>query len=83
VTGTRDLFLSNTIRTHVKLREAGSIADLLVYEGMSHGDYLHESASAESQHVLAELDAFFTQHLRRSSKQGRSSLPQMNSARLT
>ncbi len=37
--GTRDLFLSNTIRTHRKLRRAGVIADLNVYEGMSHAQY--------------------------------------------
>ncbi|MGY4574968.1 monoterpene epsilon-lactone hydrolase [Bradyrhizobium sp. USDA 3256] len=34
--GTRDLFLSNTVRTHRKLRRAGVIADLNVYEGQSH-----------------------------------------------
>ena len=32
-TGTRDLFLSNTVRTHRKLRRAGVEADLNVYEG--------------------------------------------------
>ncbi len=37
--GTRDLFLSNTVRTHRKLRRAGVIADLNVYEGMSHAQY--------------------------------------------
>ncbi len=38
VTGTRDLFLSNTIRAHTKLRTVGVNADLLVFEGVSHGD---------------------------------------------
>jgi acetyl esterase/lipase len=37
--GTRDLFLSNTVRTHRKLRRAGVEADLNVYEGQSHGQY--------------------------------------------
>ena len=32
VTGTRDLLLSNTARTHIKLRQAGVVADLLVYD---------------------------------------------------
>lgn len=32
-TGTRDLFLSNTARMHLKLREAGVPADLIVFEG--------------------------------------------------
>jgi acetyl esterase/lipase len=45
LTGTRDLFLSNTARTHIKLRQAGAVADLLVYEGVSHGDYATEAAS--------------------------------------
>ena len=34
-----DLFLSNTVRTHRKLRRAGVIADLNVYEGQSHAQY--------------------------------------------
>ena len=34
-TGTRDLFLSNTVRVHRKLREAGVGAQLEVYEGMT------------------------------------------------
>jgi monoterpene epsilon-lactone hydrolase len=63
VSGTRDLFLSNTARTHIKIRQAGSVADILVWEGVSHGDYLHELATPESKHFLAELDRFFTQHL--------------------
>ncbi len=32
--GTRDLFLSNTVRTHRKLRRAGMEANLNVYEGL-------------------------------------------------
>ena len=35
-TGTRDLFLSNTIRMHRKLRAAGVEATLQVFEGESH-----------------------------------------------
>jgi monoterpene epsilon-lactone hydrolase len=63
VTGTRDLFLSNTARTHTKLRAAGVVADLLVYEGVSHGDYAAESASPESLQTYAELNAFLLRHL--------------------
>ena len=33
ITGTRDMFLSDTARTHRKLRAAGVVADLHVYEG--------------------------------------------------
>jgi acetyl esterase/lipase len=45
VTGTRDLLLSDTVRAHVALRTAGAVADLLVFEGMSHGDYLIAATS--------------------------------------
>ncbi len=63
LTGTRDLFLSNTARTHIKLRQAGAVADLLVYEGVSHGDYSVEAASPESLHAYTEMNAFLLQHL--------------------
>ena len=80
VTGTRDLFLSNTVRTHTKLRQAGAVADILVFEGVSHADYLIEMASPESQLLLAELNRFFAHHLRFSSKPAEKILARMNSA---
>lgn len=64
VSGTRDLFLSNTVRTHTKLRQAGTEADLLVYEGMSHADYLHVPTAPESLHFYEELNEFLVRHLR-------------------
>ena len=63
VTGTRDLFLSNTARTHTKMRAAGVVADLLVFEGVSHGDYAFEPASPESMQTYAELNTFLLRHL--------------------
>ncbi len=36
ISGTRDLFLSNTVRLHRALRDAGHFSDLLVFEGMWH-----------------------------------------------
>jgi acetyl esterase/lipase len=63
VTGTRDMLLSNTARTHIKLRQAGVEADLLVYEGVSHADYIVVMNSPESLHAYAELNAFLLQHL--------------------
>ena len=66
--GTRDLMLSDTVRAHIKLREAGAEADLLVFEGSSHGDYLKEAKSPESRHFIAELDRFLTAHLRSSTR---------------
>ncbi len=63
VTGTRDLFLSDTVRTHRKLRAAGVVADLNVYEGVSHADYVAIIDSPESQQVFGELQAFLFKHL--------------------
>jgi acetyl esterase/lipase len=63
VTGTRDMLLSNTARTHIKLRQAGVVADILVYEGTSHGDYAFVANSPESLHAYAELNVFLLQHL--------------------
>ena len=80
VTGTRDLFLSNTARTHIKLLQAGAVADILVYEGVSHGDYLNVLASPEAQHFLEVLDRFFVQHLQFAPKTAALILEQMNLA---
>ena len=63
ITGTRDMFLSDTARTHRKLRAAGVVADLHVYEGVAHADYLIFPASPESQDVFQEVSSFFKKHL--------------------
>lgn len=63
VTGTRDLFLSNTARLHTKLREAGVEADIIVVEGMSHGDYVFYHKLPESKLVYAEMNKFLLKHL--------------------
>ena len=62
-TGTRDLFLSNTIRMHLKLRQAGIDADLIVFEGMSHAHYLMDPNAPETRFHFSELGKFFNQHL--------------------
>ncbi len=63
VTGTRDLFLSDTVRVHRKMRVAGVVADLNVYEGVSHGDYASVVDSPELQQAYGELGAFLLKHL--------------------
>jgi len=68
VSGVRDILLSNTVRTHTKLLEAGTDADLIVFEGMSHADYLTEFSSPEHQLLLSQLDQFCARHLRGSSR---------------
>jgi acetyl esterase/lipase len=62
-TGTRDLFLSNTVRVHRKLRDAGVPADLLVFEGMSHAQYNIATDSPESKAHFAEVSAWFDKYL--------------------
>jgi acetyl esterase/lipase len=63
ISGTRDLMLSDAVRTHRKLRAAGVDADLHVYEGQSHGDYAAVLNSPESHEHYAELNAFLLKHL--------------------
>jgi acetyl esterase/lipase len=65
ISGTRDLLLSATVRTHRKLRSAGVAAELHVYEGMSHAAYLVSFPAPESRDALGEIARFFDRHLRR------------------
>jgi epsilon-lactone hydrolase len=58
-TGTRDLFLSNTVRVHGKLRRAGVEADLNVYEGQSHAQYLFDPDAPETKEVFTDIANFF------------------------
>ena len=63
VTGTRDLFLSDTSRVHRKMREAGVNAELNVYEGLSHAEYALNSEAAEYRQVYTELGDFLGRYL--------------------
>jgi acetyl esterase/lipase len=58
ISGTRDLLLSDTVRAHRALRRAGVEADLHVYEGQSHADYIVVMNAPESHEHYAELNAF-------------------------
>lgn len=62
--GTRDLFLSNTVRMHLKLREANVKADLMVFEGLSHIHYLLLNDGTETQLHFRELSQFFKRNLK-------------------
>jgi monoterpene epsilon-lactone hydrolase len=62
-TGTRDLLLSNTVRVHRKLREAGVEAQLEVYEGQSHAQYQFDDRVPETREAFGEITAFFDKHL--------------------
>jgi len=61
--GTRDLFLSNTVRTHRKLRRAGIVAELNVYEGQSHAQYSFDMNAPETKEAFTDIARFFDQHL--------------------
>lgn len=63
VSGTRDLFLSDTIRTDRKLKEAGVKTSLNVFEGLSHAEYLARKNTPEFKKVYTELGAFLNEHL--------------------
>ena len=62
-TGTRDLLLSNTVRMHRRLRQAGVEAALQVFEGQSHAHYYRDDTAPESREAFSEIAAFFDRHL--------------------
>jgi epsilon-lactone hydrolase len=61
--GTRDLLLSNTVRTHQKLLQSGVDASLLVFEGMSHAQFYRDDRIPEDQAWAREVSAFLDRHL--------------------
>ena len=64
ISGTRDMFLSDTARTHRKMRVAGVVADLHVFEALSHAGYVFDLEAPESIQVYGEVAAFLKLHLR-------------------
>jgi acetyl esterase/lipase len=59
-TGTRDLFLSNTVLMHRVLRRAGIAADLHVTEAAGHGGFLGQAP--EDAEIQREIRAFVDAH---------------------
>lgn len=57
--GTRDLFLSNAVRMHRRLRDAGVDAELHVFEARPHGGF---GGAPEDLEVYAELRRFLDRH---------------------
>ena len=60
-TGTRDLLLSSTVRVHRKLRQAGVVAELQVFEAQSHAQYNRETP--EGKEAFEEIARFFDRYL--------------------
>ncbi|WP_421715112.1 alpha/beta hydrolase fold domain-containing protein [Alteromonas stellipolaris] len=58
VSGTRDMFLSDTVRVNRKLRNANVRTQLEVFEGLSHADYVVAYETPESLSVYQELKQF-------------------------
>ena len=63
VAGTRDLFLSDAVRLHRKIRDFNGTSQLEIVEGLSHAEYLIAHETPESYMTYDELRAFFLQHL--------------------
>lgn len=61
--GTRDLLLSNTVRVHRKLRDAGVESFLQVFEGQSHAHYLRDDTAPETKAAFKEIAGFFDKHM--------------------
>lgn len=57
--GTRDLFLSNTVRMHRALRRLGVEAELHVWEAMPHGSFC---GAPEDEEVDTEIRQFMFKH---------------------
>lgn len=64
-TGTRDLLLSNTVRVHRKLKDAGVEAELNVFEAMAHGGYSRDDTAPETHQAFGDIAKFFDKHLSR------------------
>lgn len=62
VSGTRDLFLSQSVLTHRKFKQAGIEADLQLWDGMAHAQY-EVYKSPESKEVYKEMSHFFDKHM--------------------
>ena len=66
ISGTRDLLLSDTVRMHRALRKAAVEAELHVYDGQTHGDYMQNLTRPvpECADAQAEIFQFFDEHLK-------------------
>lgn len=62
LTGTRDLFLSNTVRMHRRLCEQGVSAELHVFEAMPHGGF---GGAPEDDLAAAAVSRFVQKHWQR------------------
>jgi monoterpene epsilon-lactone hydrolase len=62
LSGTRDLFLSDTVRTHRALRDADVSADMMIYDGVSHAEYGMYEDSDEARNMIYHVNKFILRH---------------------
>ena len=63
ISGTRDLYLSNTVRMHRKLRAAGVEAVLQIWEGQAHAQFASDIKAPEVEEYRDEVARFLDMHL--------------------
>jgi epsilon-lactone hydrolase len=51
------------VRTHRKLKRAGVVAELNVYEGMSHAQFQDFRITPEGREVYTDIAKFFDRYL--------------------
>ena len=59
VTGTRDMFLSDTVRVSRAIRDSGGVAQIEIFEGLSHAEYLIFYRTPESETTYRSMKSFF------------------------
>lgn len=68
ISGTRDLFLSNTARMHTRLSLAGARAELVVHEALSHAQYYFDAEAPETANHYKLIDLFLDEELLKAKK---------------
>lgn len=65
ISGTRDMLLSDTVQVHRKLRASGVDADLHVYDGQAHHQFIASIVwpFPEAEDALSEISNFFDKHI--------------------
>ena len=59
VTGTRDMFLSDTARVSRAIRDSGGVTQIEIFEGLSHAEYLIFYKTPESEATYRSMKSFF------------------------
>jgi acetyl esterase/lipase len=63
LTGTRDSSMSNALVTNLRLLDAGAETQLLVLEGIGHGEFNDMPGTPEATQTFKLIWRFFDQHL--------------------